>query len=47
MAIVLLHILKAVTAADEEKPAVRRALLAEIKELVRVYLASVGSSSAA
>jgi AcrR family transcriptional regulator len=47
MAIVLLHILKAVTAADEEKLAVRRALLAEIKELVRVYLASVGSSSAA
>jgi AcrR family transcriptional regulator len=40
MAIVLLHILKAVTAAEEEKPAVRRALLAEIRELVRVYLGS-------
>jgi AcrR family transcriptional regulator len=47
MAIVLLHILKAVTAADEEKPAVRRALLAEIRELARVYLASVRSSAAA
>jgi AcrR family transcriptional regulator len=47
MAIVLLHILKAVTAADEEKPAARRALLAEIKELVRVYLASIRRSGAA
>jgi AcrR family transcriptional regulator len=46
MAIVLLHILKAVTAADEEKPAVRRVLLAEIRELVRVYLASVRRSAA-
>jgi AcrR family transcriptional regulator len=47
MAIVLLHILKAVTAADEEKPAERRALLAEIRELARVYLASVRRSGAA
>jgi AcrR family transcriptional regulator len=38
-ATVLLHILKAVTAADQEKPALRRALLAEIKGLVRAYLA--------
>jgi AcrR family transcriptional regulator len=44
-ALVLLHILRSVTAIDREKPAARRMLLAEIKELVRVYLASAQRSA--
>ena len=44
MAFVLLHILKGVATIDQEKPAARRMLLAEIKELVRGYLASAQSS---
>jgi AcrR family transcriptional regulator len=40
MAAVVLHVLKGVTAIDQEKPTARRMLLAEIKELIRVYLAS-------
>lgn len=38
MAIVLLHVLKAVAGANDEKPAARRKLLAEIRKLTRVYL---------
>src|ERR1700730_8366403 len=37
-AVLLLHVLKAVTGANDEKPAVRRRLLAEIRKLTRVYL---------
>jgi AcrR family transcriptional regulator len=40
MAIVLLHILKGVSAIDQEKPAARRMLLNEIRQLVCAYLAS-------
>jgi AcrR family transcriptional regulator len=44
MAVILLHLLKGVTAIDQEKPAPRRMLLAEIKELIRVYIASAQPS---
>ena len=44
MAVVLLHLFRSVTAIDRETPAVRRMLLAEIKELVRGYLASAQRS---
>ncbi|WP_300759778.1 TetR/AcrR family transcriptional regulator [Janthinobacterium sp.] len=39
-AVVVLHILKGITTAGDEKPAMRRMLLAEIRELVRHYLVS-------
>jgi len=39
-AVVVLHILKGITTAGDEKPAMRRMLLAEIRELVRLYLVS-------
>ena len=44
MAAIVLHVLKGVTAIDQEKPTARRMLLAEIKELIRVYLASAQPS---
>jgi hypothetical protein len=44
MASVLLYLFRSVTAIDREKPAVRRMLLAEIKQLVRGYLASAQRS---
>jgi AcrR family transcriptional regulator len=40
MAVVLLHLLKGVSAFAGEKPAARRLLQAEIRQLVRVYLLS-------
>lgn len=40
MAVMLVHILKAVPTAGKDDPGGRDALLAEIRELVRVYLAS-------
>jgi len=42
MAILLLHILKVVprTAEEDDEPATRRAVLAEIRELIRLYLVS-------
>jgi AcrR family transcriptional regulator len=43
MAVVLLHLFRCVTAIDQEKPTARRMLVAEIKELVRIYLASAQS----
>jgi AcrR family transcriptional regulator len=41
MAVVVWHILKGIAGALQEKPAVRRMLLAEMRGLMRVYLASV------
>nr|WP_115783296.1 TetR/AcrR family transcriptional regulator [Paraburkholderia caffeinilytica] len=46
MAIVLLHVLKAVAGANDEKPAARRKLLAEIRKLARVYLETAQSDAA-
>jgi AcrR family transcriptional regulator len=43
MAAVLLQVLKGLAAVDQEKPTARRTFLAETKELIRVYLASVQS----
>jgi len=40
MGIVVLHALKAVADASQETPAVRRVLVAEIRDLLRIYLAS-------
>lgn len=40
MAVVLLYVLKGVRAVADEKPAARRLLQAEIRQLVRVYLVS-------
>lgn len=40
MAVVLLHVLKGLAAVADEKPAARRLLQAEIRQLVHVYLAS-------
>jgi hypothetical protein len=40
MAIILLHILKGVSEIDQEKPAARRTLLNEIRQLVCAYLTS-------
>lgn len=39
-AVVVLHLLKGITTASDEKPAMRRMLLAEIRALVRLYLVS-------
>jgi AcrR family transcriptional regulator len=39
-AVIVLHILKGITTASDEKPAMRKMLLAELRELVRHYLAS-------
>lgn len=44
-AVVLLHVLKAVAGANDEKPAVRRRLLAEIRKLTRVYLEAAQSDA--
>ena len=41
MALVLLHLLKGVSLAKDEEPAVQAALTGEIRELVRLYLLSV------
>jgi AcrR family transcriptional regulator len=46
VAAILLHILKGVAVVHQEKPVARRLLLAEIKDLIRVYLASVQCSVA-
>jgi hypothetical protein len=43
--VVLLHVLKAVAGANDEKPAVRRRLLAEIRKLARVYLEATQSDA--
>ncbi|PVX71616.1 TetR/AcrR family transcriptional regulator [Paraburkholderia unamae] len=40
MAVVLIHMLKGVTGAANEEPAARAMLLAELRELVRLYLVS-------
>jgi AcrR family transcriptional regulator len=45
VATILLHILKGVAVVHEEKPATRRLLLEEIKDLIRVYLTSVQRSA--
>jgi AcrR family transcriptional regulator len=45
MAVVLVHILKAVAMAAQEKPASRSMLLAEIRDVVRLYLASAQRDS--
>lgn len=44
MAVVLLHLLKAVPGARQEKPALRSMQLAEIRELARLYLAAAKKS---
>jgi|SRR5882757_3415196 len=44
VAIVLIHILKAVTAVGSQKPAAAELLVTELKELVYVYLASIHAS---
>jgi len=45
MAVVLLHMLKGVVSTTNEAPATRAMLLAEFRELVRVYLASASGTS--
>ena len=47
MAVVLLHVLKGLSAVDAGKPAARRLLQAEIRLLVRVYLRSAQESAQA
>lgn len=47
MAAVLLHVLKGVSVFDDEKPAARRLLQAELRLLVRVYLGSAQESARA
>ena len=44
MAVILLHTLKVVTMIGQEKPALRRKLLSEIKPMIRAYLASAATS---
>jgi AcrR family transcriptional regulator len=41
MAVVVLHVLKGLAGTAQEKPSARRSILAEIRALMRVYLASV------
>lgn len=43
MAIVLLHMLKGVAGTLDEEPSIRAVLLAEMRELMRVYLASAAT----
>jgi hypothetical protein len=44
MAIIIQHTIKVVVPTVQENPAIRDLLLAEIRELVRLYLASAQGS---
>jgi hypothetical protein len=46
MAVVLLHMLKGVTTIANEEPATRALLLAELRDLVRLYLVSASERAA-
>jgi hypothetical protein len=45
MSVVLIHMLKAVVGIADEESSVRAALLAEMRQLVRMYLVSAAEQS--